>query len=535
VHRAGRRTGLSRRSSGAQRWLLVWTAACHGPAAEVDELCPARGPAVPWFSEVTATSGLDFDFERVDFRPGAIAVADMDGDGRPDVLAGSHTGGAAVFRNSGDLRFTSWAGGAALEAAVEVRFLAPADLDNDGDVDLVAVADGRVVVHEHRDGALGPAVAVDEAGAAAEHVLAADLDGDGLLDLHLSSRDFRGGEASANRVLVNRGELVFEAVVTGAEGTGLSWTASAFDADGDGDLDLHVANDTLVADYGQGPVGEADWPPDAFYRSLLAQGEGLRFVDVAAEVGLDTPRSSMGGLVSDLDGDGMLDLFVPDLGAKKAFLQQDGGGFREAAAELGLAAPRRTDGGCGDSDYRGCLLLAWGSQAGDFDLDGHDDLVVMNGENDAAMPPPPVLAFRGPPPYLEVDAGLGCLTGGGLVAADLDRDGDLDLVASATGGSLRLYRNLSADRTDGAALSIALRGRTSNRDGAGARLSIRLDSGRTIERAVGAGGVSFATPPTEIVVGLGSDRAASVRVTWPSGAQQQVDGPFDGNLVIEEP
>ncbi|MBA3540861.1 MAG: FG-GAP repeat protein, partial [Deltaproteobacteria bacterium] len=82
------------------RWMLGATVlgACSGdPVGPIGPSCdPARGPPMARFADVTRDSGIDFEFFTSGFQGGGLAVADLDGDGRPEVVAGRRHGGLAV-------------------------------------------------------------------------------------------------------------------------------------------------------------------------------------------------------------------------------------------------------------------------------------------------------------------------------------------------------------------------------------------------------------------------------------------------------
>src|SRR4051812_7903283 len=88
------------------------------------------------FSDVTRDSGGDFSYESLDFKGGGLAVADFDGDGRPDIIASRRTGGVGQFRNRGALHFEPVTA-SGYDATMAATAIAAADLDNDGDPDLV--------------------------------------------------------------------------------------------------------------------------------------------------------------------------------------------------------------------------------------------------------------------------------------------------------------------------------------------------------------------------------------------------------------
>lgn len=524
---------------------LAAQSACDAPPADLAPRaeCAPRGPLVGWFADRTAQSGADFTYTPIDFRGGPVAVEDLDGDGLLDIVAGSRDGHLAAFRNRGRLHFADATEAFGLPRSVDVSYVAPADLDGDGDVDLVIAGSQNAGLYRNQGGGRFALAGVLADAGSAEEVLPIDLDGDGLLDLYFANWNRTDPSLARNRLYHGHGDLTFDEVTgaAGADTAGLSWTASAFDHDGDGDLDLYVANDTFAADFGGGDTELADpeRAPDCFYvHDQQAGATGApAFADHAASLGLDEPRSSMAGLWGDLDGDDQVELFITDLGQNDAYRLR-GGRFTEAVTELGLGQAYRDDVGCvvGGHDL-GCLLMSWGAALDDFDLDGRDDLVVADGAPIAPYPdPPPPLVYRGSDSGLEeVSAGLPCFEAHGLVAADLDRDGDLDLVMSTHEGPLRLMENLS--QGGGNWLEVALHGVKSGREGRGAVITVVRDDGLRIPRPLGAGGVVHSALPAEVHVGLGDHTATELDVTWPAGEVQKVPllGAVNQRVVVTEP
>ncbi len=437
-------------------------------------------------------------------------MLDADGDGALDLLLGSRSGAVALFRNRGALRFEEAEGAAGLPADAAVTALASADLDGDGDEDVVVADRDRWRAYANAGGSFTLAAEWTIAGAT-EYILPFDVDGDGRLDL-FGGLGRGGGSDGQDRLLRNAGALRFEdASALLPSSPSKTWTATSADLDGDGASDLYVANDTLTADFGDRTTPGLDLPVDA----LLS---GPTLTDRAPEVGLAAPRSSMGGIPADLDDDGDLDLLIPDYGANKA-MAWDGDGFTDVAPTLGLDPALRAGPGCDLRDLLAderCLLMSWGAAVEDLDLDGRAEVVVANGMVDPGDLPPPILLFtRDGDAYREMDTGLGCFDGQAMAAADLDRDGDLDLVLTAREGPVLLVENTSAG--SGGWMRVRLTGRQSNREGRGSQVTLELTSGARVTRVMAPGGVSFTSLPAELHFGLGAARPRRVEVRWPSG------------------
>ena len=484
------------------------------------------------FADVTRASGISFEYASADFKAGGLGVVDLDGDGLPDVIASRRDGGLAVFRNRGSFEFESDTS-TGLDPTLAIRAIAAGDIDNDGDEDLVlAGSNVAYVMLNAGDGTFQEAQRFTNSGST-EAVLLVDIDGDGRLDIYLSNYDFVTPSLSSSVLYVQRDGFVFDSMI---EGSAATWATTAFDVNGDGRPDLYRANDTLLGDFGR-PVPGVDTTTTLAPDQLLINDGALQFTDIASSVGLATPRSSMGGLLGDFDEDGRLDLYVTNLGAKKLFLRASDGSFVESAAAFGVEGIARVNAVCPiGTDDPNCLMLSWTAALSDFDLDGYDELLVVNGINYPNQPPPPPLLFKrgADVVYHEVSSEIGCIDARGLVVTDLDGDGDQDVLVTPNNGPLVVYENRGHPASS-SWLNVKLRGRSGNRDGIGAVVTAHFASGRDVMRVVGSGGMINSSAPAEAFFGLGRDAITELVVQWPSGRLSDVHDPGHGVVDVVEP
>jgi hypothetical protein len=510
-------------------------------------------PAQPELAFVNATerSGLHLrhqagpvlnDIRQV-MAPG-LCLADFNGDQRVDLFAISSAaeGGSAahgrhaVYLNRGDMTFQAGPPIGAGDGAAPPPGMGclAADYDGDGDTDVYVTALGANSLYRNDGQArfedVAAAAGVDD-GRWSTGAAFADYDLDGDLDLYVSNYlRFEAQRVSAARgVRFDRDEpAAFSPYVFAHEpdalyrndGGGIfrdaTGPAGVSDTDGKGmavlfaDLNADRLPDLLVIN---------DVSRNAFF---LNDGDGT-FTDTGAISGLADPRSGMGVALGDYDGDGLFDLFSTHWQDESNVLYRSLGNqgaqgvpiFEDVTVQAKLAAPSigRT---------------GWGTAWGDFDHDGDVDLVVVNGytspaasEPSQCIPQPAMLFINSGGRFSEHGRDLGLAelarwAARGAGCADLDDDGDLDLVVSTNNGPLLAFENRLAA---GHWIKVRPEG------GQVLGTTVRVQAGaHTQVRMIHAGSSYLCTEPPIAHFGLGpATRVEKVEVLWPDGTVDGLD------------
>ncbi|MEM7582098.1 MAG: CRTAC1 family protein [Acidobacteriota bacterium] len=521
------------------------------------------------FTDITAEAGIDFvhvngaygDKLLPETMGGGVAFFDLEGDEDPDLLfvnssrwphraADGPAATMALYRNDGSGRFDDVTVASGLDLSFYGMGVAVADYDGDGDSDLFLTAVGANRLLRNDGGTFTDVTsAAGVAGDAGEWSSSAgflDVDNDGDLDLFVCNYvrwskeidfelDFRltgvgrafgppqNYEGTYPYLYRNDGDGTFTDISEAAglhvdnpaTGTPMakSLALGPVDVDGDGWIDVLIANDT-VRNFFFHNLGGGTFEEVGEYYGFAYDRNG----NATGAMGIDSAYyrndQNLGFMIGNFANE-MSSVYVA---------QDDPEFFVDEAIGEGIGAPSR-------------LMLTFGLFLFDVDLDGRLDMLQANGHiEDEIQKVDPSQFYRqsaqlfwngGREGFLPVAPELTGdlareLVGRGAAYADIDGDGDLDAVLTQIAGPALLLRN---DQDRGHHwLRVRLEGQTPNRDAIGAW--IELTAGGTTQRRQVMPTRSYLSQVERTVTfGLGAaERVDELKVIWPDGSEQRVDG-----------
>jgi hypothetical protein len=482
------------------------------------------------------------------------------------------------------------------------------DYDNDGWLDIYLVNSGQsdffnperplknALYRNNRDGSFTDVT--DKAGVAGRGfgmgIVAGDYDADGWQDIYVTSY-------GRNILYHNNGNGTFTDVTAKAGVSAEGWSTCAvwFDYDNDARLDLFVSSfvfynkslNALCVDnrnrrYYCIPRVFKPMPSHLFRNN----GDGT-FIDVSRESGIaSSPGKSFGAVATDINNDGLMDLFVAnDTVANFLFLNKGGGKFEEVGLLSGVAYSEggspRSGMGVDSTDYdmdgwqdlfvanidqelfslyhnqknitftdeageigaATRLLSGWGLKFFDYDSDGDPDLLLANGHPDDMIDTrvssvkyrEPLLMFENTGrAFKNVSAQSGTVftrdfSARGLSIGDYDNDGDLDALVANNGEAPALLRNSGGNRNNWLGLQLVCT--KSNPACVGALLTWQAGGAKRSRLKTGGGSYLASHDPRE-VIGIGRvGKLDSLEIRWPSGTIDKLSNlPLNTYVTIVE-
>jgi hypothetical protein len=519
------------------------------------------------FRDITRAAGIRFVHNNGAFGkkylpetlgPGC-AFIDYDNDGYPDILLVNGTdwpghGRAAstlkLYHNNRNGTFTDVTAKAGLAVSMYGLGVAVGDYDNDGydDIFISAVGQSRLF-HNNGNGTFTDVTRAAGLGGINEFSTSAawvDYDKDGLLDLvvanyvqwspekdlfctldgtHKSYCTPESYKGASLRLWHNLGHGKFEDATA---------KAGLYDANSKG---LGIA----VLDYNQDGWPDLLLADDTQPNKLYLNNRNGTFSERGTTAGIafsedGVARSGMGVDAADYDRSGRPSIMITNFSNQMmALYHNEGNGL------FVDEAPRSEVG------RTSLLTLGFGCFFFDYDLDGWPDMFVANGHLDSDIEriqkrikyrqPPHLFRNLGNGKFANVTASSGAAfatprVARGAAYADIDNDGDLDLLITTNGGPAVLFRN---DGATNHSLRVKLVGTRSNRDGIGA--VVRVHSGSDRQWQMLRSGSSYLSQ-SELVLtfGLGANAQNSeVEVQWPSGQMDRLQSvAADQTVTIEE-
>lgn len=462
------------------------------------------------FEEVAKDIGLG---EQVSYddrsMSGGVVVFDYNNDGYEDIFSvGGLLNNSGLFKNNGDGTFVNVysSSGIDIPQTQHVVGCAAADLDNDGNIDLIVTTSEQYdnylfknIGGKFRDVTLNSGLEVKVWSTAVSFI---DFDKDGDLDIYLSNYVGSDGWCDANYFYENLGDFKFKEISKelGVDDSGCSLASTFSDYDNDGDFDLLVANDFGLT-----------VEKNKIFENLYPE---KKFVDVSDATGFNDRIFGMGIEGGDFDEDGDMDYYTTNIGENKFYVNDGNKKLVEQAVTYGLDDKYKKD---TDS-----LSTSWGIHWFDYDNDSDLDLFVSNGN---IIILDSVIAFAVPNLLYQND-GNGNFTevgeqegiadtkqGRGIALNDFDNDGDMDIVqvvinsthdseADTDDDRLNFFKN-NASENGNNWIQFHLVGNTDNKDAVGSKVFLYFD-GRKQVREIPSGGSSYMSQRTRIIhFGLG--------------------------------
>ncbi len=543
---------------GAFFSILIGLALSGCPQKPPDVALPANsaGEKPGVFTDVSAKAGINFELGHYGKSPltiletlgGGAAFLDFDNDGWQDILLVG-PGKVALYRNNQDGTFKDVTAGSGLKQEGVWQGIATGDFDNDGKMDVFLSGYRTCALYKNEGGGRFRDV-TKEAGLTSglwgSSACFVDVDNDGFLDLYVthyvkffptSQQHCKQGGIDSTCGPTNydpeigtlyhnnkNGTFTDETVKRGlGDAHGNAMGVAIADYDGDGKIDIAVANDQLPGDMYRNKG-------NGYFENTGLSTSTAYDVDGKAHAG-------MGIDWADATSANRFDLIVTTYQHQPTslYFQTAPGLFADSCYSAGIGQPTVN-------------FVGFGVKFLDYDNDGLMDIAIANGHavDNIAKTDSTTTYKQSPQLFKNIGAGkyeeaskLGGpafqnpIVGRGLAVGDFNNDGRTDIILMDIEGRAQLLQNDL--KTENHWLTLKLKGVKSNRDGIGSVLTITANK-RTWKQIVSTTGSFLSASDVRPHIGLGgAKKADKIEILWPSGKKQTLTNvPGDGILEVTE-
>lgn len=528
---------------------------------------------ITFFNRLIETEEFNYARQFFVYLGGGVAVGDVNGDKLPDLFFTGMQVPNALYLNKGNWKFEDISKAAGISDSAAICFT-PSFIDIDGDKDLdiyicrfnepnhLYINDGKGVFTER----------AKEFGLAFEgksvQAVFFDYDHDNDLDCYIAQNGFTAGgyaqiDGYSDKLFRNDG-IIFTDV---SEKAGIlddryALSVSLGDVNNDGWTDIFVANDFEARDL------------------LYVNNKNGTFTDIAPTKLRHTSHFSMGSDIADINNDGWMDILSVDMmphDHERRMTQMTTPKVFSPYFDSTSMIRNVLQLNCGDLNFCDIGYLAgiaetdwsWSSWIADLDNDGLQDMCIVNGINRDAIDMDIAsyavkkktdkfmwlinsmaktrlrnYMFRntGNLQFEDISDAWGFsdkLSTNGAIYADMDNDGDLDVLLNNIDSTMAVYRNYSVEQKNGSYVKIALKGPGKNTNGLGAKIEVIAKDAKGKETKhyremhVNRGFLSC----TEPILHFGLGTAVGIKeinVYWPGNIKQQVQkAQINSVLTIE--
>ncbi|MCW5516777.1 FG-GAP-like repeat-containing protein [Muriicola sp. Z0-33] len=453
------------------------------------------GQAQIGFEESAFSMGVNSSYG-FSYLGGGVSFWDFDNDGLDDITYATTEGEETHFYRNNGVKYDRVDLG--INDTFETKQVLWVDYDNDGDYDFFATSiTGLNKLYENNGNMIFKDITMSS-GLYQENLYTygaafGDIDNDGDLDAFLSHRDVLT-KNQRNYLYLNT-DGFFTDITESAGlylGNDLSFCASFFDYDNDGDQDIYVSNDKYTKS-----------------NKLYKNNGDLTFEDVSAASGTGVIIDAMSTTISDYNADGWLDIYVTNTSEGNYHFRNNGDGtFTNVAEELGTAF----------------YSVGWGAVYLDADNDADLDLYVSgmptgsDGRLSAAFYENSNGLFN-----IRSNIGMDGDTRRSFANAigDADNDGDADIIVMNDSEDNFLWKNVSSNNNNW--LKIRLEGTQSNKAGIGSKIEMFANGQLQYRYTLCGEGYLGQNSGYEFFGLKQAPKADYIKVTWLSGVVDMIE------------